>query len=221
MSRRRDLGQPVDDVEVDAGLPLRDHRLFVVLDEAHLGQPGLDPRPSLLVSEQLGGVELGGIMHDREGLLESFASTPQLDLRPHVVTEPAPATVGCGAGRDRAAEQVGAVEAQLQRDERSHRLPEDRDGRLADRLDQPAGVAGHVGDRPRQRFGTDGLADAAVVVGRVAEVLFEERDVPPMPVPATPAAACDPDDVASRPTLVVADRHAVELELWHRLRPAS
>src|SRR5439155_21199774 len=170
VERRRDLRQPVDDVEVDAGLPLRDQRLLVVLDEAHLRQPGLDPCPPLLVSEQPGGVELGRVVHDRESLLEPFPATPQLDLRPHVVAEPAPTAV-CGTpGRDRAAEQVGAVEAELQRDERSHRLPEDRDGRLADRLDQPAGVAGHVGDRPRQRLGADGLADAAGGVGRVAEV---------------------------------------------------
>ena len=153
--------------------------------------------------QHLGGVQHRRVVGGREAALEPVSPPAQLDLRSHVVAEPAfPAARGashCHAER----QKIGPVECQLQHGEAAHGESHDRHGRLAHRLDQACGVDRQIGDRPRRLRPADGVADSAVRERGAAEGVVERWRLPAPPGRSVVASPGDPHDIRTGSRLLV------------------
>ena len=126
-----------------------------------------------------------------------------------------PVLLHARAHHERRADELGPRAGELRRDERAHRQADQEHRRRADGLDQRGAVARVLGDRPRRRAVGRRRADAARVVGRVAEAGLERGRLEAPPVRAGMVAGGEPDDVGAGAGLLVEQRGAVDGEGRH------
>ena len=219
VDRHADLRQQRRGVVVEARLPLRrQHRAVALAESGCHERP--DPLPRRVVAERLGRVVLHRVVRGREGRRQRPAVAAEGDLGLLPFAHEA-GLAHAGSHDDRAAHQLRALERELDRDQRSHRQPDQHHRRRADRLDQRGEVARVRRDVPRRRRARVRGTDAARVVGRVAVAGLERRRLVAAPVRPGVVSGGKPDDVGARAGLLEEDRRIDELELRHRSATAS
>jgi hypothetical protein len=99
-------------------------------------------------------------------------------------------------------------------DERAHRETDENDRWVAHRLDQPSAIDRVRLDRPGRRRGAARLADAARVIGRIAEIR-KGRNLEVVPTGPPLIASREPHEIKPRARLLVEENDVAEVEFRH------